>query len=84
MVDCSCLCSQVITFIKFGAILDVIQLNGNKGRGEEKYFTLYHTAAIKEEFILSTLNGVFPYYQGESTIFDIGNFLYQTPDSKNL
>ena len=34
--------------------------------------------------LLSTSNGVFPYYQGESTILDKGNFLYPTPDSNNL
>ena len=33
---------------------------------------------------LSTSNGVFPYYLGESRIFDKRNFLYQTPNSKNL
>ena len=33
---------------------------------------------------LSTSNRVFPYYQGESIIFDKGNFLYQTPDTKNI
>ena len=33
---------------------------------------------------MSTSNRVFPSYQGESTIFDKRNFLYQTPDTKNL
>ena len=33
---------------------------------------------------LSTSNRAFPYYQGESTIFDKGNFLYQTSDTENL
>ena len=31
---------------------------------------------------LSASNCVFPYYQGDSTIFDKGNFLYQTTDTK--
>ena len=30
------------------------------------------------------LKARFPYYQGESTIFDKGNLLYQTPETKNL
>ena len=34
--------------------------------------------------ILSTSNRIFPYYQVVSTISDKGNFLYQTPDTKNL
>ena len=29
-------------------------------------------------------NHVFPYHQGEFTIFDKGNFLYHAPDSNNL
>ena len=33
---------------------------------------------------LLTSNRLFPSFQGESTIFDKGNFLYQTPDTKNL
>ena len=33
---------------------------------------------------LSTAKRVFPYYQGESTIFDKGNFLFQTPGTKNF
>ena len=33
---------------------------------------------------MSTSNCVFPSYQGESTIFDKGNFLYQTPDTKGV
>ena len=37
-----------------------------------------------EKITLSTSNHIFPSYQGESTIFDNGNFLYQTPDTKNL
>ena len=39
---------------------------------------------IKKEYDLSTSNRIFPYYQGESTIFDKGNFLYHIPDSNNL
>ena len=34
--------------------------------------------------VLSTSKPVFPYYQGESTIFDKGNFLFQTHDTKNF
>ena len=34
--------------------------------------------------LLLTSNRVFPYYQGDSTIFLKGNFLKHTPDSKNL
>ena len=33
---------------------------------------------------LLTSNHVFPSYQGESTIFDKGNLLYQAPETKNL
>ena len=33
---------------------------------------------------LVDLKARFPHYQGESTIFDKGNFLYHTPDSNNL
>ena len=39
---------------------------------------------ILKNSTLSTSNRIFPYYQGESTIFDERNFLYQTPDTKNL
>ena len=35
------------------------------------------------KFTLSTRSLVFPSYQGESTIFEKGNFLYQIPDTKN-
>ena len=34
--------------------------------------------------ILSTSSRVFPYYQGESTIYDKGIFLKHNPDSNNL
>ena len=37
-----------------------------------------------EKWFLLTSNRVFSYYQGESTIFDKRNFLFQTPDTKNL
>ena len=37
-----------------------------------------------EEKTLSTSKCIFPYYQGESTIFVKGNFLYHTPDLNNL
>ena len=33
---------------------------------------------------MSISKRIFPYYQGESTIFDKGNFHYHTPDSNNL
>ena len=33
---------------------------------------------------LSTSKCIFTYYQGESTIFDKGNFLFHTPYSNNL
>ena len=33
----------------------------------------------KNKITLSTLSRVFPYYQGESTIFDKGNFLKSNP-----
>ena len=36
------------------------------------------------EKVLLTSKPVFPFYQGESTIFDKGNFLYNTPDTNNL
>ena len=47
------------------------------------YWTFMKCIHLKK-MILSSSNRVFPYYQGESTIFDKGNFLYQTPDTKNL
>ena len=31
-----------------------------------------------------TASHIFPYYQGDSTIFHMGNFLKHIPDSKNL
>ena len=34
--------------------------------------------------LLSTSKPIFPYYQGESKIFDKGNFLLQTHDTKNF
>ena len=39
---------------------------------------------IIEWTTLSTSNCIFPPYQGKFTIFDKGNFLYQTPGTKNL
>ena len=36
------------------------------------------------KFHFSTSKRVFPYYQGESTIFDKGNYLYHTPDSNKI
>ena len=38
----------------------------------------------KEKITLSTSSRVFPYFQGDSTIFQTGNFLKHIPDSKNL
>ena len=37
---------------------------------------------FKSSFV--DLKARFPYYQGESTIFDEVNFLSQTPDTKNI
>ena len=45
---------------------------------------LTKSSLIFQEKTLSTSNRIFPYYQGESTIFDKGNFLYHIPDSNNL
>ena len=39
---------------------------------------------IKFSLYLSTSKRVFPYYQGESTIIDKGNFPSQTPATKNI
>ena len=44
---------------------------------------VYHLITLNKTILL-TSKPVFPYYQGESTIFDKGNFLFQTPDTKNF
>ena len=50
-----------------------------------RYFDLLSATIIQKiEKNLSTSKRVFPSYQGESTIFDKGNFLYHNPDSNNL
>ena len=37
-----------------------------------------------QKYVLSTSSRIFPYYQGDSTIFHKGNFHKHTPNSKNL
>ena len=39
---------------------------------------------LKQKHLSTSSKPVFPNYQGESTIFDKGNFLFQTPDTKNF
>ena len=53
------------------------------------FFKVYYDTKSSSNSKLSKLYFVdlkarFPYYQGESTIFDKGNFLYHTSDSYNL
>ena len=49
-----------------------------------KNLMLTETKENRLKLVLSTSKRVFPYYQGESTIFDKRNFLYHTPDSNKL
>ena len=50
---------------------------------ENKKFLFSLPWASHNKFFVN-LRHRFPYYQGESIIFYTGNFLYQTPDTKNL